>query len=86
MSGRLLTVSLMLAEKVYEDEINSTETYSLLSGITIKDLNTIEAKICKIANYRIIPNEETTRYLMRGDIEKLFNERVVTDSNEVIDD
>ena len=55
---RLVVVSTLIADKVYQEEHNSLEVYSLLSGIPIKQLATMEANLLFFLNFDLSISEE----------------------------
>ena len=58
----------MVAEKCYEEEQNSTEAYSLVTGIPIKEINSLEAKLMILMDYRLLITEKEFNLLTQGDI------------------
>ena len=68
-------VCLSIAEKFYEEDQNMIENYSLLSGVTIKDINLLETKVLLMVDYRILPETAQVDQILRGDIDALFGER-----------
>ena len=55
---RLVAVSTLIADKMYQEEHNSLEVYSLLSGIPIQQLATMEANLLFFLNFDISISEE----------------------------
>ena len=55
---RLVAVSILIAEKMYQEEHNSLEVYSLLSGIPIQQLATMEANLLFFLNFDLSISEE----------------------------
>lgn len=69
----------MLAEKCYaEEEQNSMEVYSLVTGIPVKDLAALETKLMILMDYRLVVQEGQFNLLLRGDIESLFEQRTTS--------
>jgi hypothetical protein len=66
---------MLIAEKCYEEEQNKTESYSLLSGITIKEINSIENRLLNLLEYRLLPRNAEVDLILRGDVDGLFLER-----------
>ena len=75
MGLRLLIACLMVADKAYEEENHSTEAYSLVSFVPIRDLVAIENGILQLADYQIIPKEADLHTLARGDLSTLFRQK-----------
>lgn len=71
----MIVVCLSIAEKFFEEDQNMIENYSLLSGVPIKDINQLEAKLLLMVDYRIMPESVQVDQMMRGDIDALFGER-----------
>ena len=55
---RLVAVSILITEKMYQEDHNSLEVYSLLSGIPIQQLATMEANLLFFLNFDISISEE----------------------------
>ena len=75
--GRLIALSLILAEKCYAEEHNSLETYSLLTGIPIKELADLEVRLMDFMDYRLVIRERDFNMLLAGQVDEVFNERNV---------
>ena len=44
----------MLAEKMYEEEQHTLESYSLVSGIPMREITQLESKILLALDYQIL--------------------------------
>jgi hypothetical protein len=44
------------------------ESYSLITGVPIKDLALIEIKMVTLLDYRLLPKDKDYQLLKRGDI------------------
>ena len=69
-----MTVCVILAEKCYEEEQNTTEAYSLVTGIPIRDLNALEVKLMILMDYRLVLKEEQYNFLRQGNMNSLFSD------------
>ena len=69
-----MTVCVILAEKCYEEEQNTTEAYSLVTGVPIKDLNALEVKLMILMDYRLVIKEEEYSLLLQGNMNSLFSD------------
>ena len=65
----------LLAEKCYAEEQNSSEAFSLATGIPIRELNSLEVKLMVLMDYRLVVRERDFGLLLEGDMAALFNER-----------
>lgn len=74
--GRLIALSLILAEKCYSEEQNTLEAYSLLTGITIKELADLEVRMMTFIDYRLIVRERDFNLLLAGKVEEVFSEPI----------
>ena len=48
------------------------ESYSLVTGIPIKELNALEVKLMVLMDYRFVINEGDFALLLQGDMDLLF--------------
>ena len=73
---RLIALGILLAEKLYsEDEVNSLESYSLVTGIPIKELAELEIKMMLHLDYHLMMPEVEISKLLDGDIEAIFHQQ-----------
>jgi hypothetical protein len=71
----LVVVSVILAEKCYEEEETELEAYSLTTGVPIKHLAALEERILTLVDYRLLVREKDFELFAKGDIDSLFLER-----------
>lgn len=64
---RLIALGVLLAEKLYsDDEINSLESYSLVTGIPMKELAELEIKMLHHLDYHLMVSEVDVSKLLEG--------------------
>jgi len=66
---RLVTVSFLLVQKFSKEEHHSLESYSLLSGIPIKEIINLEAALLEILDFRVVPDEREVENFKRRELE-----------------
>lgn len=58
---------MLLAEKLYsDDEVNSLESYSLVTGIPMKELAELEIKMVDHLDYHLMVSEVDVSKLLEG--------------------
>jgi hypothetical protein len=65
----LLTVTVLLADKMNQEQHNSLESYSLLSGIPIRHLIALEAHLLELLNYDLATSEEDIDLFLRREFD-----------------
>ena len=64
---RLIALGVLLAEKLYsDDEVNSLESYSLVTGIPMKELAELEIKMVDHLDYHLMVSEVDVSKLLEG--------------------
>ena len=67
MLDRLIALGVLLAEKLYsDDEVNSLESYSLVTGIPMKELAELEIKMMDHLDYHLMVSEVDVSKLLEG--------------------
>lgn len=57
---------------MYEEEHHSLESFSLVSGVTIRELSQLETKILLLIDYQAFIKEEDVLKLKSGKVNELF--------------
>jgi hypothetical protein len=60
---------------MYEEEHHSLESFSLVSGVTIRDIAQLEAKILILIDFQAMIKEEDIFRLKTGKVDELFQSR-----------